>query len=203
MKLYTKSGDDGSTGLYSGQRVGKDSPRVEACGAIDELNSALGLAGAACTHEEITTILLGVGHLLIDMGADLATLTTPGSISAPRSVSGSAPGVASEGKARVAPTITSDHVDQIEKQIDEVDGKLAPLRQFILPGGCELAARLHVARTACRCAERRCVSLARSEQVNPHVLIYLNRLSDLLFALARRANQLEGVEDVVWPGRGK
>ena len=193
MKLYTKSGDDGSTGLYSGQRVGKDCARVEACGAVDELNSALGLAGAASTHEEISTILLGVQHLLIDMGADLATLAAPGS----------APGsdAVSKGKERVVPRITAEHVSRIEGQIDEIDNKLEPLREFILPGGCELAARLHVARTACRCAERRCVVLARDEQVNTYVLIYLNRLSDLLFALARRANQLEGVEDVVWPGR--
>ena len=186
MKLYTKSGDDGSTGLYSGQRVGKDCARVEACGAVDELNSALGLAGAACAHEEISTVVLGVQYLLIDMGADLATLIDPDA----------------QGKKKSVPKITTEHVSQIEGQIDEVDGKLAPLRQFILPGGCELAARLHVARTACRHGERRCVALARGEQVNTHVLVYLNRLSDLLFALARRANQLEGVADVVWPGRG-
>ena len=190
MKLYTKSGDDGSTGLYSGQRVGKDCARVEACGAVDELNSALGLAGAPSEHEEISTILLGVQHLLIDMGADLATLAAP------------APGAASKGKPRVVPRITADHVSRIEGQIDQIDGKLEPLRQFILPGGCEFAARLHVARTACRYAERRCVALARSEQVNTHVLVYLNRLSDLLFALARRANQLEGVADVIWLARG-
>lgn len=193
MKLYTKSGDDGSTGLYSGQRVGKDCARVEACGAVDELNSALGLAGAACTHEEISTIVLGVQHLLIDMGADLATLAAPGS--------GGASDAAPKDKERVVPRITADHVSRIEQQIDAVDGKLAPLRQFILPGGSELAARLHMARTACRYAERRCVALARGEQVNTYVLIYLNRLSDLLFALARRANQLEGVADVIWPGR--
>jgi len=188
MKLYTKSGDDGSTGLYSGQRVGKDCARVEAYGAIDELNSALGLAGAACAHEEISTLLRGAQNLLIDMGADLATLTDPEAVT--------------KGKEREAPRITADHVKGIEWQIDEIDGKLEPLRQFILPGGCELAARLHVARTVCRGAERRCVALARGEQVNTHVLVYLNRLSDLLFALARRANQLEGVADVVWLGHG-
>lgn len=188
MKLYTKTGDDGSTGLYSGQRVSKDCARVEACGAVDELNSALGLAGAANAHEEISTTLLSVQHLLIDMGADLATLTDPEA--------------AAKGKQRIVPRITADHVSRIECQIDDVSAVVEPLREFILPGGCELAARLHVARTACRHAERRCVALARNEQVNTHVLVYLNRLSDLLFVLARRANQLEGVADVVWPGRG-
>ncbi len=186
MRLYTKTGDDGTTGLVTGGRVGKDTPRVEACGAVDELNSAVGLANAACKHGEISTILRGVQRHLFDLGADLMT-------------------VADEkghgGKDSTTPTrIGPDQVREVEVQIDGVCERLPALRKFILPGGCELAARLHVARTACRLAERRCVALERQEKINHDAVVYLNRLSDLLFALARLANQLEGVADVVWEG---
>ncbi len=187
MRLYTKTGDDGTTGLVTGGRVGKDTLRVEACGAVDELNSAIGLADAACAHEEISQVLCGVQHRLFDLGADLMTVADEKS-----GGGGEAPAIA----WRIGP----EQVREAEAQIDAVCERLPELRQFILPGGCELAARLHMARTACRLAERRCVALGRGEKVNHDAVVYLNRLSDLLFALARLANQLEGVQDVTWEG---
>jgi cob(I)alamin adenosyltransferase len=189
MKLYTKTGDDGTTGLFGSGRVGKDSLRIEAVGAVDELNSAVGLAAAACRHERLTMILTGVQHTLFDVGAELVTLDGAG---------GGKGGESSASSPRIGP----DHIAESERQIDTACEGVPPLTHFVLPGGCELAARLHVARAACRLAERRCLALSRYEPVGKHLLVYLNRLSDLLFAMARLANHLEGVADVVWPGRG-
>jgi len=165
MKLYTGKGDDGTTGLFGGGRVRKDDLRIEACGHVDELNCAIGLARGAC----------------FDMGADLATLLST--------------------DAKKVPRMSEDEARTLEQRIDEVCAALAPIENFILPGGCELACRLHQARAVCRRAERACVSLAAAQPVNAHVVIVLNRLSDLLFALARRANQIEGVADVAWRGK--
>lgn len=185
MKLYTKTGDDGSTGLVHGQRASKDCPRIEACGAIDHLNSVVGMAVVVCRHQGLSAVLRRVQNRLFDLGADLMTIANEGKESA--------------GEAR---RIGPSQITEAERQIDDASAHLPPLDQFILPGGCELAARLHVARTACRLAERRAVALARQETVCSHLVVYLNRLSDLLFALARRANQLEGVDDVVWTRGG-
>jgi cob(I)alamin adenosyltransferase len=184
MALYTGSGDDGSTGLFGGDRVGKDHPRVEAYGTVDELNAWIGLAVAACdrdrpVHAQMLSILADVQTRLLDLGAELA-----------------APGKSA--------TITADRVKAVEGWIDEIDGGNEPLREFIVPGGTELAVRLHMARTVCRRAERRIVVLARIGDLSPHAIVYINRLSDLLFAMARRANADAGVPDVLWkkdPGK--
>lgn len=183
MKLYTKTGDDGSTGLVGGQRLGKDSTRVEACGAVDALNSAIGMAATTCQHTQISAILKIIQNRLFELGTDLMTLCQA-------DVHGATP----ETEYR----LKEIDVSYAEKTIDQISRQLPPMNYFVLPGGSELAARLHVARTTCRLAERRIVTLSRTEAVNHHSLIYLNRLSDLLFALARWANQLEGVEDIPW-----
>lgn len=181
MKIYTKTGDDGSTSLFGGERVGKDEPRVEAYGCVDELNAAIGLALTACRHQEIGDILRATQARLFELGADLAS---------PHAVSSS-------------PIRRIDAAAALEAEawIDQLWPLLAPMRHFILPGGSELAARLHLARTICRRAERICIALNRIEPLGDHIRIYLNRLSDLLFVLARRANQLDDVADVPWQGQ--
>ncbi|MCC7146883.1 MAG: cob(I)yrinic acid a,c-diamide adenosyltransferase [Phycisphaeraceae bacterium] len=185
MKLYTRRGDDGSTDLFGGQRVPKDALRVETYGTVDELNGALGLALAAGGSKEILDILREQQALLFVLGSQLACPSSADTDSA-------AP------PAPAVPAITAAHVQRLEDLIDLVCQPLPPMRTFILPGGCELAARLHLARAICRRAERVGVSLSRHESVPPTALIFLNRLSDLLFALARRANQLQGIPDVPW-----
>jgi cob(I)alamin adenosyltransferase len=182
MKLYTRTGDDGTTGLFGGDRVGKDHPRVEAYGAVDELNAHLGHAAAAAREPalaRLSAVLADLQHLLFDLGADLAT---------PRS---------SQHAAKVR-RIEARDVTRAEAWIDELDGANQPLRSFILPGGTELAARLHLARAACRRAERRVVNLGRSADLSRHPVELLNRIGDLLFAMARAANRIAGVPDVPW-----
>lgn len=180
MKLYTKRGDAGLTDLIGGTQVGKAHLRVQAYGSVDELNAALGLSLANCLIDAIKAPLITAQHRLFDLGAQLAT--PPADPPAPQP----------------KPRITADHVRQVETQIDAISGLLTPLARFILPGGCELAARLHLARTVCRRAERLVVALAQSDTVDPQALIYLNRMSDLLFALARLANEDAGCGDVPW-----
>ncbi len=187
MKLYTKRGDAGMTDLFRGGRVRKDDPRVAAYGDVDELNAHLGLARAGARGEAEAAVaapLAAVQSRLFDLGADLAT---------PLPEDGQADPVHRIGAAEVA---------EVEDWIDAATAAATPLRGFILPGGTELAARLHVARTVCRRAERSCVRLAASapaeRPTGPSVAIYLNRLSDLLFALARQANAAAGVDDVEW-----
>ena len=180
MKLYTRRGDDGTTQLFGGQRVDKDNLRVETNGCVDELNSAVGLARCACAHEQLTVILRDVQNRLFELGADLAT---------------------PDDQAPALLRIAGSHIETVEGQIDAVCQPLPELQSFVVPGGGDLAARLHLARTVCRRAERLAVKLAREQTANPHALIYLNRLSDLLFAMARRANQLEQIEDIPWTGR--
>lgn len=178
MKIYTKSGDSGTTGLIGGARVGKDSPRVRAYGDVDELNAWLGLVRAESTHEPVTQSLVSIQKSLFVVGADLA----------------------SPGKAMQMERITSKEVDFLERQIDAMTETLPALRNFILPGGSRIAASLHIARSVCRRAERSLVELSRlpKESVDSWLIIYLNRLSDFLFVLARLANQLDGVKDIPW-----
>ena len=183
MKIYTKTGDDGTTGLFGNQRVPKDALRVEVYGTIDEANSVLGLALAAGAPEELARVILDLQARLFDLGADLAT---------PHS-------------DRPDPTyltrIDKAHVETLERLIDRFDGELPALANFILPGGTATAAHLHHARTVARRAERLLVTLAREEDLGPAVVRFVNRLSDLLFVLARWANQEAGVPDVPWRPR--
>jgi cob(I)alamin adenosyltransferase len=148
-------------------------------GTVDELNSVLGLARAACNDEELTDILVRLQSRLFDLGADLCT-----PFKAP----------AAKKEVRIQPR----HVTELEGMIDAVTGKLEPLQNFVLPGGTELSARLHHARTVSRRAERLIVALSKAEQVGDGTVPYINRVSDLLFAMARRANQISGVEDIPW-----
>jgi cob(I)alamin adenosyltransferase len=187
MKLYTKRGDAGQTDLFTGQRVTKDSLRVEAYGTVDELNSQMGLAVAACDEDDqvIRPALLDGQSRLFDLGADLAAPPEDASQEA------------------IVPRITDEQVTAMEAELDRVSGELPAMKHFILPGGTELAARLHVARTVCRRAERICVALQQHEGVSPAIIVYLNRLSDLLFAFARLANHRDGRADVPWQGRGE
>ncbi|MFW6058665.1 MAG: cob(I)yrinic acid a,c-diamide adenosyltransferase [Phycisphaeraceae bacterium] len=189
MKLYTRRGDTGSTDLFGGQRVDKDALRVDAYGTVDELNAHLGLVDAALdqrTAAEMRNVLRDLQSRLFELGADLAS---------PRRDDNANDSVA--GVAR----IDQPQIDELERLIDRFAEPVPEMRHFILPGGTETAARLHVARVVCRRAERICVALHKREPIGEHVIVYLNRLSDLLFAMARRANQLAGVDDVPWHER--
>jgi cob(I)alamin adenosyltransferase len=178
MKIYTRTGDAGQTGLIGGARVGKDDARLECYGTVDELNTALG-AAAVVAPQPIRERLLAVQNELFVIGSRLA---------------------APEGAPQAAslPQLPSPAIERLEGEIDLAEQQLPPLKQFILPGGAESAARLHVARTVCRRAERLMVALARAVTIEPMYLIYLNRLSDWLFVHARLANHIAGVEDVPW-----
>ena len=180
-RIYTRGGDAGETGLIGGARVPKDDPRVEAYGAVDELNAHLGLARTAVRDRDLEELFERLQSRLFDLGAELAT---------------------PKGAHKTASAITAAEVTVLEGVIDLYQETLAPLRAFILPVGNELAATLHVARTVCRRAERRVVSLHRREPLGPEVLQYLNRLSDLLFVLARVANARAMVPDVTWKQAG-
>lgn len=176
MKLYTKHGDDGSTGLIGGTRVPKNDPRVAAYGDVDETNAAIGAVIAGCNDEETVANLRLIQAELFVLGAELAT------------PSGEQP------RFRVG----ESNVTQLERWIDAASAEVPPLRNFVLPGGSATAAGLHLARTVCRRAERAVVGLAQLQPVGPWAIIYLNRLSDLLFALARQANKRSNVEDIPW-----
>jgi cob(I)alamin adenosyltransferase len=177
MKLYTRRGDLGETDLLGGQRVSKMDIRINACGTIDELNCLLGVGVSSCAHGELKNQLLRIQHELFNLGADLAMPHEAGD---------------------VVKRVGQQHVDRLEREIDQATATVPPLTCFILPGGSELAARLHLGRAVCRRAERLVVEAALTSDVNPMVVTYLNRLSDLLFAMARWANVLEGVMDVPW-----
>ncbi len=181
--VTTGLGDEGDTHLADGTRVGKDSLRIEACGALDELSSHLGAAVAAGLAAEVAARVERVRNELFVLGADLAT---------PES------GRAEETRLR----IREDHVAGLEEDIASLSPRLGKLKEFLLPGGSPGAAWLHVARAACRRAERVAVALSRKERVGPQVLRYLNRLSDWLFTLARLENRLRGVEETPWKKDG-
>jgi cob(I)alamin adenosyltransferase len=181
IKIYTKTGDDGTTGLFGGDRVPKDSLRIEAYGTVDELNSVMGFVRSASNFGWSNDILRSIQVNLFVLGADLATpLDTRSTYTIPR--------------------IEEPDVKRLELEIDEHERLLPSLKQFILPGGSEFSARLHMARTVCRRAERTLVRLSHEQELGKHDIIYLNRLSDLLFVLARRANQEAGMPDVEWNG---
>jgi cob(I)alamin adenosyltransferase len=181
-RIYTKTGDEGLTGLGGGQRVAKDSLRVSAYGTVDELNSQIGVALATGLTEKLTTELLRIQNELFDLGSDLCWPSDD-----PRRV-------------RI-PTVEARHVTALEALIDELNELVGPLTNFLLPGGSAGAAQLHVARTICRRAERETVTLARDEAIGEFVLAYLNRLSDALFVMARFENRERGVDEPLWrPG---
>jgi cob(I)alamin adenosyltransferase len=178
VKIYTKTGDEGETSLFGGARVSKDVPRIEAFGTVDELNSVIGICRAVNPRREVGKILEQVQRDLFTLGAELAT---PGPV----------------GKNRSA-RIKAPDIGRLERHIDAFDARIPALRKFILPGGNAPAAMMHLARTVCRRAERRVVALGRRERVSPAAIIYLNRLSDLLFVLARWENGRAGIPETQW-----
>jgi cob(I)alamin adenosyltransferase len=184
-RIYTKTGDAGDTGLGDGSRVPKDNPRVTAYGTVDELNAVMGIFLLHLQDAAMKELVRGVQNDLFDVGGDLCLPATenetPGQV------------------LRVRP----DQAERLEKAIDHYNERLQPLKSFILPGGTEAAAWCHLARTVCRRAERDVVTLAHSEAINPQVIVYLNRLSDLLFVVGRVCNN-DGRGDVLWvPGGGQ
>lgn len=186
MKIYTRTGDSGETGLFAGPRVRKDDVRICAYGEVDELNSVLGMVRATSPPEEIDAVLVRVQHELFSVGAELAT---------------------PDPEAQHTRVIGPEHVSALEALIDRFEERLEPLRQFILPAGTAPAASLHFARAVCRRAERSVVTLAdrKGGCISDNLIQYLNRLSDLLFVLSRAANAIVGVTDEVWqkPGISK
>jgi len=184
-RIYTKTGDSGDTGLGDGSRVAKDHPRVTAYGSVDELNAVLGLLVAVPANLPEAELLRGIQNDLFDVGADLCV---PPQKEEP------------EGQKL---RIRAAQAERLEKAIDRLNAGLQPLTSFVLPGGSAAAAWCHLARTVCRRAERDVVTLSRQEPLNPQVLVYLNRLSDLLFVLARVYNG-QGKDDVLWvPGKSQ
>jgi len=181
LKIYTKTGDGGETGLFGGGRVPKDDRRVAAYGEVDELNAALGLALALEPRAFARDLLELVQRDLFTIGAELAS-----------------PDPAKLGKALPGPRLGDARVEALEDAIDRAEATLAPLKNFILPGGSSKAAALQLGRAVCRRAERAVVTLSREAAVSPAILKYVNRLSDLLFVLARAANAAAGLSDVPW-----
>jgi len=171
-KIYTRTGDDGTTGLGDGTRTSKSAPRIEAIGAVDELNSSLGVLLAEPLPDDVLALLTDVQHDLFDLGGELSI---PGYIA-----------------------LRESHVTSLEAALDRYNAALPPLKEFILPGGARTSALSHVSRTICRRAERRIVQLGAAEAVSPLPRQYLNRLSDLLFVLARVLNRAAGRPDVLW-----
>lgn len=180
MKIYTRTGDRGETGLFGGGRVRKNALRVEAYGEVDELNATLGLCAAALSDPDLLPLLLEIQRDLLAMGAQLADVRKEKATSPERA------------------DFPGEKVAVLERAIDRFEATLPPLRRFILQGGCEAGVRLHLARTVCRRAERRIAALAEQEEVAPVILAYINRLSDLLFILARLVNQRAGTAETAW-----
>ncbi|HET7585779.1 MAG TPA: cob(I)yrinic acid a,c-diamide adenosyltransferase [Gemmatimonadaceae bacterium] len=181
MRIYTRTGDRGDTGLFGGGRVPKDDPRVTAYGTVDELNAVIGTARAAAVIARIDEVLVAVQRDLLAIGALLAT-----------------PNLEKMHEHLAKARVDDARIADLERAIDDAERDLTPLRAFVLPGGTPKAAALHVARTVCRRAERHIVTLARDTDIPGIVLVYLNRLSDLLFVLARLANHEAGTAEVTW-----
>lgn len=181
-RIYTKRGDAGETGLVGGQRVPKDTPRIEAYGTVDELNAFVGLAAVSCAEDPrlapLATILRRVQHELFNLGSILATEPLDVHPHQPR--------------------VTAAEIAQLEREIDSMNTDLPALCSFVLPGGTRLNAELHVTRTVCRRAERLVVAMAREEAVPPEAIPYLNRLSDAMFVWSRWVNRVLGVSEVLW-----
>ena len=178
MKIYTKFGDSGETALYGGKRVRKDAPRIEAIGTVDELNAYIGYAQTLIDDTDLSDLMAHIQNHLFGVGADLAT---------------------PESHTKAAEfRIPADFTIAIETAIDTLSDELPPLKNFILPGGCPAGAILHVARVVCRRSERRVVQLARETDVNPEIIRSLNRLSDLLFILARVVNCRADAPEPIW-----
>ena len=183
MRIYTKTGDTGETGLVGGSRVSKDHVRVEAYGDVDELNAVIGQARSLGSDPELDAFLAFSQSVLFELGAELATPS---------------------GKEQRSSGICQDDIEEAEKIIDKLQSELPPLKSFILPGGTPFAASLHLARTVCRRAERHAVMVVHAgEEVAQEPLIFLNRLSDALFVLARVACHRAGEPDVAWTARGR
>ena len=183
MKIYTKTGDDGTTGLFNGKRVSKAALRVEAYGTVDELNTIVGLAVSFECPEPVKSELNHIMNILFTVGADLATP------------------IDQFIKSKAIDRTSEEEITRLEQAIDRYDEDLEPLKNFILPGGHHAAAYLHNARTVCRRAERLTVELGTNEDINENVIKYLNRLSDYFFAAARYVNHLTGVDDIIWKGK--
>ncbi len=185
-RIYTKTGDQGETGLVGGQRVSKDAQRIEVFGTVDELNSFVGLVRiSASDHKllELEVIFERLQHELFNLGSVLATMP--------------------QDLHPKQPRITKETIDQLEREIDHYNGNLSPLRSFVLPGGTRICAELHVCRTICRRAERALVTLSHNEEIPLEAMLYLNRLSDAMFVWSRWVNQALGVEEALWqPNKG-
>jgi len=171
-KIYTRTGDDGSTGLSDGARIAKDHPRIEAIGAVDELNSAIGIVLTHVPPAAVNAMLTDIQHTLFDLGGELSMPKTT--------------------------FVPGEQVTRLEQWLDSLNADLPPLKEFILPGGSPAAAACHLARAICRRAERRLHTLSQREAVNPAAVGYLNRLSDLLFVISRELNRVAGKPDVFW-----
>lgn len=180
MKIYTKTGDKGETGLFGGERVSKNSLRIEAYGTVDELNAFLGLALIETKDLEVKVLLERIQNILFILGSDLATPDTE------------------KNKKLNITRINSSHSAELEKAIDHFEEKLEPLRNFILPGGSKSAALLHICRTIARRAERRIVALNETVKIGDNIIIFVNRLSDLLFVLSRIENKVSNIPDTIW-----
>lgn len=179
MPIYTRFGDKGQTVTLGGKQVPKDNPRVAACGEIDELNALLGVCISFMNAGKTKAMLEAIQKDLFVVGCELAAT----------------------GKKKPISFIGLSQVQELEKEIDAIESSLTPLNNFILPGGSKTASMLHLARTVCRRAERTVVTLARKEKVNQQIITYLNRLSDLLFMLARATNRKKRIEEKIWKGR--
>jgi cob(I)alamin adenosyltransferase len=178
-RLYTRKGDDGTTGLGGGQRVAKDSARVAAYGTVDELNSAIGVALASGLLPRLMAALPPIQNELFHLGSDLCF-------------------VEADKRVYSVPQVEARHVDALERLIDELNAVVGPLENFVLPGGAVGAAQLHVARTICRRAERDVIALGRTEPIGAHAVAYLNRLSDALFVMARYENHERATREPLW-----
>jgi cob(I)alamin adenosyltransferase len=181
-KIYTKTGDDGTTGLFGGARLPKDHIRIEAYGTVDELNAVIGWLMSTHTDTAINAFLENIQSRLFTVGSNLAS---------------------DPEKEMITPDLLEEDILMVEKAIDQMQEKLPLLKHFILPGGSQSVSAAHLARTVCRRAERRCVALTHHSNVEPVILLYLNRLSDYFFVLARWLGQQDGVEEIKWIPRKK
>ena len=181
-KIYTKTGDDGTTGLFGGARLPKDHIRIEAYGTVDELNAVIGWLMSTFKDQDTDHLLQTIQSRLFTVGSNLAS---------------------QPGKNMITPDLLDEDVKLIEEAIDRMQDTLPPLKHFIMPGGSASVSAAHLARTVCRRAERRCVTLGQTSEVDPIIILYLNRLSDFFFVLARWLGAKEGVEEIKWIPRIK